>query len=141
MEDTCNDLTQFVSGEFASPLSYFNIAPKLNKRFALMHPDFESNLITHIFRSFEVSRITRNDVIFALVRSTEGVSYSFKQMYAYQSTYSIHSTASSLSMLILSWNKIFYLLINALHHYCVINDVIFQNYCFFCCFSNYTAFA
>ena len=33
-----------------SPLTYFNIAPKLKKSFALMHPDVESNSITHIFR-------------------------------------------------------------------------------------------
>ena len=37
-----------------------------------MHPDFESNLITHIFRKFGVSRTTRSDVIFAFVRGTEG---------------------------------------------------------------------
>ena len=35
-----------------------------------MHPDFESNLITHIFRKFVVSRITESDVIFAFVRGT-----------------------------------------------------------------------
>ena len=33
-----------------------------------MHPDFESNLITHIFRNFGVNRITGSDVIFAFVR-------------------------------------------------------------------------
>ena len=32
-----------------------------------MHPDFESNLITNIFRKFGVSRITESDVIFAFV--------------------------------------------------------------------------
>ena len=51
-------------------------------------------------------------------------------IHAYQRTYSIHSTASSLLMLIFSWNKIFYLLINVLHYYYyVIEDVIIQNYC------------
>ena len=35
-----------------------------------MHPDFEWNLITHIFREFAVSRTTGSDVIFAFVRGT-----------------------------------------------------------------------
>ena len=35
-----------------------------------MHPDFESNLITYIFRKFEASRITVSDVIFAFVKGT-----------------------------------------------------------------------
>ena len=35
-----------------------------------MHPDFESNLITHIFSKFGVSRTTESDVIFAFVRGT-----------------------------------------------------------------------
>ena len=35
-----------------------------------MHPDFELNLITHIFRKFWVSRKTESDVIFAFVRGT-----------------------------------------------------------------------
>ena len=54
-------------GKFAPSLSYFNIASKLKKIFALMHPDFESNLITHIFRKFGVSDTTGSDVIFAFV--------------------------------------------------------------------------
>ena len=62
-------------------------------------------------------------------------------MHAYQCTYSIHCTAYSLSMLIFSWNKILYLVINALHHHYVVDDVIIQNYCFFCCISKETAFA
>ena len=57
-------------GKFALPLSYFNIAPKRKQSFALMHPDFESNLITHIFRKFGVSRTAGSDVIFAFVRGT-----------------------------------------------------------------------
>ena len=61
------------------PLSYFHIAPKLKKRFAFMHLDFESNLITHIFRKFVVSRTTVSDVIFAFVRGTEAVLCSFEQ--------------------------------------------------------------
>ena len=52
------------------PFSYFIIVSKLNKSFALMHPDFESNLITHTFSNFGVSRITGSDVIFAFVRGT-----------------------------------------------------------------------
>ena len=35
-----------------------------------MHPDFQPNLIIHIFRKFGVSRITVSDVIFAFVRGT-----------------------------------------------------------------------
>ena len=57
-------------GKFAPPLSYFNIAPKRKQSFALMLPDFESNLITHIFRKFGVSGTTGSDVIFAFVRGT-----------------------------------------------------------------------
>ena len=56
--------------EFGGQNSFFNIAPKLNKSFALMHPDFESNLITYIFRNFGVSRTTESDVIFAFVGGT-----------------------------------------------------------------------
>ena len=62
-------------------------------------------------------------------------------MHAYQRTYFIHSTASSLSMLIFSWNKIFYLLINELHHHYVINNIIIQNYSYLFCFSKQIAFA
>ena len=43
-----------------------------------MHPDFESNLITHIFRKFGVSETTGSDVIFAFVRGTQGVLCSFE---------------------------------------------------------------
>ena len=43
-----------------------------------MHPDFESNLITHIFRTFGVSRTIGSYVISAFVRGTYGVSYSFE---------------------------------------------------------------
>ena len=43
-----------------------------------MQPDFESNLIKHIFRKFEVSRTIGRDVIFAFVGGTHGVSCSFK---------------------------------------------------------------
>ena len=35
-----------------------------------MHSDFESNLITHIFRKFGVNRMTGSDVIFAFVSGT-----------------------------------------------------------------------
>ena len=52
-------------------------------------------------------------------------------MRAYQRTYSIHSTASSLLMLVFSWKKN-YLLINVLHHRYVIDDVKIYNYCFSC---------
>ena len=49
-------------------------------------------------------------------------------IHAYQCAYSIHCTAYSLSMLIFCWDKIVYLLINALHHHYVIDDVIIQKY-------------
>ena len=51
-------------------------------------------------------------------------------IHSYQCAYSIHCTAYSLSLLIF-WNKIFYLLINALHHHYIIDDVIIQNIAFF----------
>ena len=35
-----------------------------------MQPNFESNLITHIFKKFGVNRRTGSDVIFAFVRGT-----------------------------------------------------------------------
>ena len=71
-------LTLFLGGQICPPVSYFSIAPKLKKIFALMHPDFKSNLITHIFRKFGVSQTTGSDVIFAFARSTYGVSSSFE---------------------------------------------------------------
>ena len=43
-----------------------------------MHPDFESNLITHIFRNFGVSDTTGSDVIFVFVRGTQGVFRNFE---------------------------------------------------------------
>ena len=44
-----------------------------------MHPDFESNLTTNIFRNFGVSRTTKSDVIFAFVRGTQGVLCNFER--------------------------------------------------------------
>ena len=35
-----------------------------------MHPDFESNLISHIFGKFRVRLKTQSDVIFVFVRGT-----------------------------------------------------------------------
>ena len=109
--------------------------------FALMHPDFELNLIANIFRNFGVSRITGSDVILPLSEAPKKFHTVLSTMHAYQRTYSIHSPASSLFMLVFSWNKIFYLLINVLHHHYVIDVVIIQNYFFFCCFSKSIAFA
>ena len=43
-----------------------------------MRPNFESNLVTHIFRKFGVNWTTGSDVIFAYVRGTYGVSHSFE---------------------------------------------------------------
>ena len=89
-----------------------------------MHPEFESNLITHIFRKFGASGKTESDVIFALLEAPKEFYAVLSTMHAYQCAYSIHCTAYSLSMLIVSWNKIFYLLTNAFHHYYVADDVI-----------------
>ena len=43
-----------------------------------MPPDFESNLLTHIFRKFKVSEATGSDVIFAFVRRTQRVLRNFE---------------------------------------------------------------
>ena len=43
-----------------------------------MHPDFEPNLITHIFRKCGVSKTTGSDVIFVFVRGTQGVLCNFE---------------------------------------------------------------
>ena len=89
-----------------------------------MHPDFESNLITHIFRRFGVSRITGSAVIFAFVRGIWGVSDRFK----HNACLSTRLCYSWYCLFIVdanpNWNKIFYLLINALNHHYVIDDVI-----------------
>ena len=45
-----------------------------------MHPDFESNLITHNFRNFGVSETTGSDVIVAFVRGNQGVSCNFEHI-------------------------------------------------------------
>ena len=100
-----------------------------------MHPDFASNLTTHIFKNFGVSQITVIDFIFAFVSAPNGFHTVVSTMHAYQPTYSIHSTAYSVSILIFSRNKIFYLVINSLYHQYIVDDVIIQNYCFFFCFS------
>ena len=52
------------------PLTYFNKAPKRKQTYSLIHPELESNLITHIFRKFGVSRAPETNVIFAFVRGT-----------------------------------------------------------------------
>ena len=44
-----------------------------------MHPDFESNLLTNIFRKFGVSWTTGSDVIFVFVRGTQGVLCDFER--------------------------------------------------------------
>ena len=67
-----------------------------------MHPDFELNLITQIFKKFGVSLTTGSDVISAFVRVTEGVYTVLSAKHAYMCTYSVHCTAYSLSMLIFS---------------------------------------
>ena len=68
--DPLPPLTLFVpKGQVCSPLCYFIKASK-QKSFALMHTDFKSNLITHIFKKFGVSQITGNDVIAAFVRGS-----------------------------------------------------------------------
>ena len=87
--------------KFAPPLSYFNIASKLKQNFALMHPDFESNLITHIFNKFGVSETTGSDVIFAFVRGTQGFLRNFEynaclSMRVFYSLYCVFITDANL---------------------------------------------
>ena len=122
-------LTLFVpGGQICPPLSYFNIAPKRKQSFALMHPDFESNLITHILESLGSAGQPEVTSFLPLLEAPKKFFAVLRTIHAYQCVYSIHCTAYSLSMLIFCWNKIFYLLINALHHHYVIDDVIIQKY-------------
>ena len=136
-------LTLFVleGGIFSSSLSYFNIPPKLNKSFALMHPDFQSNLITSFSESLVSAREPVKTSFLPLSEAPKKFHTVLSTMNAYQRFYSIHCTPYSLAMLIFSWNKIFYFLINVLHHDYVIDDVIIQSFCFFICFSKLTAFS
>ena len=82
-----------------------------------MHSEFESNLITHIFRNFGVSGIAGSDVIFSFLGALKEFYAILSLLHAYQCAYFIHCTVYSLSMLIFRWNKIFYLLINAFYHH------------------------
>ena len=59
-----------------------------------MHPDFESNLITHIFRKFEVSQTTGSDVFLPLSGAPKEFHTVLSTKHAYQGTSSIHCTAS-----------------------------------------------
>ena len=67
-----------------------------------MHPDFEANLATHIFRKFGVSRTSGSDVILSLSKAPKVLRAVFSTMPAYQCAYSIYCTVYSLSMLIFS---------------------------------------
>ena len=49
-----------------------------------MHPDFESNVITHILRKFWVSRTTGSDVILPLSEAPKGFHAVLSTMHAYQ---------------------------------------------------------
>ena len=110
--------------KFVPLCSYFNIAPKLNKIFAFMHPDFESNLNNTHFQKLWGQPDNRKLRHFCLCqRHLKEFHTVLSTMHAYQRN-SIHSTASSLLMLIFSWNKTFYLLINVMHHHYVTDDVI-----------------
>ena len=135
MPNCLNPICNGRGGKFALSLSYFNIASKLKKLFALMHPDFESNLITNI--SENLGSVGQPEVtsFLSLLEAPKEFYAIFSTVHAYQTSYSIHCTVYSLSMLIFCCNKLFYLLINALHHHYVIDDVIIQKCCFFCCFS------
>ena len=135
MPNCLNPICNGGVGKFAPSLSYFSIASKLKKLFALMHPEFELNLITNIFRKFETAGQPEVTSFLLLLKAPKEFYAILSTMHAYQTSYSIHCTAYSLSMLIFCCNKLFYLLINALHHHSVIDDVIIQKYCFFCCFS------
>ena len=73
-----------------------------------MHPNFKSNLITHILRKFGVSRTTGMMSCLPLSEAPKKFHAVLSKMHAYQCAYSVHSTAYPLSMLIFGWNKIFY---------------------------------
>ena len=95
-----------------------------------MYCVFESNLITHIFRNFGSSEQPEVTLFLSFLDVPKEFLAAVSTMHAYQRSLSLHCTAYSLSMLIFSWNKKFYLLINAMHHHKVIDDVIIQNTAF-----------
>ena len=70
-------------GQLCPPLSYSNKAPKRKQSYSLIYPDLESNLITHNFRKFGVSRTTGTDVIFAFVRAPKEFQSVLSTMHAY----------------------------------------------------------
>ena len=78
MGNTFNPICTKGGGANLPPLLVILIYLLNKKSFALMHPDLESNLITHIFRKLGVSGTTGSDVIFAFVRGTQGVLCSFE---------------------------------------------------------------
>ena len=61
-----------------------------------MHTNFETILITHIFRKFEISGTTGSDVILPLSEAPKKFHTVLSTMRAYQCAYSIHCTAYSL---------------------------------------------
>ena len=91
-----------------------------------MHPDFESNLMTQFSESLESAGQLEVTSFLPFSEAPTEFHAVLSTMHVYQYAYSIHCTAYLLSMLISSWNKIFNLLINALHYY-----IIIQKYCFF----------
>ena len=121
-------------GQICPPLSYFNIAPKLTKVLLWckwLCIKFNKKHFQKTLGSVGLPEVTS---FLRLSDAPKEFHSVLSTMHAYQCTYSNHSTPSSLLML-LSWNKTFYWLINVLHHHYVIDDVIIQNYCFFCGFS------
>ena len=121
-------------GQICLSLSYFNIAPKLNK--ILLWWSLTLNQIQYHTFSETLGSAGQPEVtsFLPLSKASKKFHAVLSTMHGYQCAYSIHPTVYSLSMLIFSLNKIFNLLINALHHHYGIDDVKIQNSCFFCCF-------
>ena len=89
-------------GKFA-PISVILIQLQNEKKsFALMHPDFESNLITHILGSLGSAGQPEVTSFLPLSEAPKEFHAVLSTMHAYQCAYSIHCIAYSLSMLIFS---------------------------------------
>ena len=67
-----------------------------------MHPDFESNLITHVSRKFGTAGQPEVTSFLPLSEAPKEFYAVLSTMHAYQCSYSIHGTVYLLSMLIFS---------------------------------------
>ena len=87
-------------GKFTSPLSYFIIAPKLKKNFALMHPEFESKLKQTFSKTLGSAGQPKVTSFLLLSEAPKEFYAILSTMHAYQTSYSINCGGYSLSMLI-----------------------------------------